>query len=387
MSAHAVVIGAGRIGSYLGDQPARLTAVGRLTIVDPDAYEPHNLEGQNVTRAALGRAKARVQAAHARAVRPVLEVEALVAAVEDLPQGALRCDLLFTTVDNRLARQWVNCHLAWRLGLRWIDAGIRGSLARVTVFGPAQPGMPCYLCGWSEQHYRTASEALYPCALQRPAGASQAEVGHGMGALAAALQAVEGARMLAGDLSRAGREILFDAEQGTAQVVALTHNPQCRFDHRAYWPEPLDWRGGRLTLAELAGAGGEVRCEGHRFVTRLACPGCGRERQGLWLMGRVTRVASTCRACGQWLEVRGEWVRERVPADGRTVRSVGLRPGDLLGVGGAWLELVAIRAADPCPLLAKEGAGGGPVRSRARDMACGMGGNLPLPPRRQGGGC
>lgn len=339
MGAHAVIIGAGRIGSYLVDQLARLSAVSRLTIVDPDAYEPHNLEGQNVTRAALGRAKARVQAAHARAVRPELQVEALVAAVEDLPQGRLRCDLLCTTVDNRLARQWVNCHLAWRLGLRWIDAGIRGSLARVTVFAPGLPAMPCYLCGWTEQHWRTASDALYPCALQRPAGASQAEVGHGVGALAAALQAVEGARLLAGDLSRAGREILFDAEQGTAGVVALTHDPRCRFDHQVYQPAPVDWRGGRLTLAELAGGAGEVRCEGHRFATRLACPACGRERDGLWLMGRLTRGAATCRGCGAWLEVRGEWVRERVPADRRTVHAAGLRPGDLVGCGGVWVEL------------------------------------------------
>ena len=86
-----VVVGAGgNIGSHLVPHLGRMARVGRVVLIDRDAYEPANLTSQDITPRDIGRPKALVQARRLRAINPALEVAAVVGAVEDQPLGLLR---------------------------------------------------------------------------------------------------------------------------------------------------------------------------------------------------------------------------------------------------------------------------------------------------------
>src|SRR5271157_2871877 len=113
---HIVVAGAGNTGSHLLPHLARLSALSRITLADPDSYDDsgNNLAAQNIDRSDLGRSKVEVQAEKLCRIRPDLEVVRLQARIEDVPRGLLRCDLFAGCRDSKLARQHLNEN-AWRL--------------------------------------------------------------------------------------------------------------------------------------------------------------------------------------------------------------------------------------------------------------------------------
>ena len=128
-------------------------------------------------------------------IAPDLQVTALVAAVEDVPWGRLRGDVILTGLDTRRARQAVNRRARW-LGMPWLDAGVEAGsgLARVSCFGPGAD-QPCLECAWTDADYQLL-EQRYSCdgsPLATPASGAPAR----LGALAAAWQAIECHRLLA----------------------------------------------------------------------------------------------------------------------------------------------------------------------------------------------
>lgn len=69
-----VVIGSGGLGGYLIEELARL-GVGRLTVVDPDVFEEHNLNRQLLSSPAhLGAPKVEVAAARVRDINPAVTI-------------------------------------------------------------------------------------------------------------------------------------------------------------------------------------------------------------------------------------------------------------------------------------------------------------------------
>jgi adenylyltransferase/sulfurtransferase len=353
MSAKSVtVVGAGgNIGSHLVPHLARMPEIRRLVLIDRDRYEPRNTGNQDVEHRAVGRSKASVQARRALAIGPHLEVVAHAADVERLPLGLLRADLILACLDSRRPRQAVN-EAAWRLGVPWIDAGVlaAGSLARVTVYEPG-PDLPCLECAWSDADYR-ALEQAYPCdgAVDRsvapPTGAPTE-----LGALAAALQAVEGRKLLTGaDRLRAGAELVIDAAHHRHYVTAARRNPRCLFDHAVWAIEPLSSAPRSVTVGQVLAlvngppAERHLRVAGDWFARRLSCVDCGWARPTLRLASRLP-AALRCRRCGGPLARSGHGLAaeigmEEVGEGGltRTLGSLGVEPGDVLTVSGAEAE-------------------------------------------------
>jgi adenylyltransferase/sulfurtransferase len=171
-----------------------MSGIGRVTLIDRDTYEKKNLLSQDITPQDVGRSKAAVQARRLRRINPALRVDVIVDAVQNVPLGQLRADIILACLDSRTARQYVN-QAAWRLGVLWIDSGVegRGLLARVNVYVPG-PDTPCLECAWDEQDYE-ALEQTYPCQGETgepaPTNASSS-----LGALAASLQAIECQKLL-----------------------------------------------------------------------------------------------------------------------------------------------------------------------------------------------
>ena len=134
------MIGLGNIGSHLVPHVARMPGIGRVVLIDPDVYGDANRSSQAVGEGDIGRAKAVVQAEVVRRVNPDLAVTRLPHAVEDVPLGCLRGDLILACLDSRATRQYVN-EAARSLGVPWIDAGVEPGrwLARVNVYERPSP--------------------------------------------------------------------------------------------------------------------------------------------------------------------------------------------------------------------------------------------------------
>ena len=337
-----VVVGLGNIGSQLAHFLARIPVVHKLTLIDYDSYEESNLVSQNISRSDIGKPKVAAIARRLRRLNPNLEVVAQPEAVEAVPRGLLRADVILAALDSKAARLAVN-RIAWRLGVRWIDSGVEstGLLARVTSYVPGLMA-PCIECAMSEHDYANMQQKL-PCDRESAPSRSPAY----LGALAASLQAAECEKALRGQLDAlpAGGEVVVSAGRHTHLVTTYPRNPHCRFDHAVWDIQSLRCSPGRLSLRRASSlnrgngtrASGRLRVEGRRFVMRHSCTGCGRSAVGLGLSGRV--AAPACRHCaGRPMVVQGFFTCDRLEAatceqmPRRTLRSLGFRRGDVFSV-------------------------------------------------------
>jgi molybdopterin/thiamine biosynthesis adenylyltransferase len=343
-----VVAGLGNIGSHSAQHVARTADGARVTLIDRDVYEAKNVCSQDITPRDVGRAKAAVQARRLRRINPAIHVTACADAVEHVPLGVFRGAIVLGCLDSRAARRHLAA-AAWQVGaVAYIDAGVEptGMLARVNVYvGGADA--PCYECAWQAVDY-AAQEQRYPCDVLSgsPASSSPAATNapSSLGALAAALQAVECHKLLHGRTERVlvGRQIVIDASWHKHYVTALRRNPDCRFDHRVWQVEALPAATSVGALFALGGVDCTVRVPGHTFVRRLCCIACGRSRTLLRLSHRLSARLRRCAACGHPMQAAGfDMLASLRRADlpdallRRPPRSLGLLAGDVIALGAA----------------------------------------------------
>lgn len=338
-------IGVGNIGSHAAFALARLPKLGRLTLVDPDVYEFSNLSSQAIERRDVGCRKVDVLARRIRGINPALHVVPIAERVENVPLGRLRADVIASGLDSRVARLSVN-RVAKRLGAPWVDAGVRaeGHLVRVDVFGPS-PDEPCCECGWGAEDYATV-EQTHPCNPLLPTPAPTDAPAY-LGGLAAALQAGECDKLLGGEAKHAlfGRQLLFDTTRHRHYVSVRRRAADCRFDHQIWRIEPLARTAGAISLRQalrLAPSSRDqatqLRLEGHAFVRRLSCLGCGDLQRVLCLASHLDERARGCRRCGSEMVASGFDTVDTLSledcAGQRPVSlfAIGMRAGDVFSI-------------------------------------------------------
>lgn len=354
--AHLIVVGAGgNIGSHLVPLLGRMAETGHLTLIDPDVYEGRNLQSQDISLDDLGKPKVQVLAMRLKKFAPELSVTTLMAAVEDVPWGRLRGDVILTGLDTRQARQAVNRRARW-LGIPWLDAGVEAGsgLARVSRFEPGA-GQPCLECAWTDADYQLL-EQRYSCdgsPLATPASSAPAR----LGALAAAWQAIECHRLLAteGDDPHCGREWVIAPEGAEVFPSILAAHPGCRLPRHAPWQiEELTRGPGEISLGEafaLADVDTPTRqslrleVPDQDFITRLECRVCGRQRADLLLETSLREGFAHCEACGWDVPMT-----ELNPEDGLQYAELdppfldwpldrlGFRPGEIFSLHGENVE-------------------------------------------------
>lgn len=349
-----VVVGAGgNIGSHLVSHLARMAQVQRVTLIDKDVYESENLSTQDITPRDVGKPKARVQARRLKQINASLGVQAIANAVERVPLGLLRADVILACLDSRVARQHIN-QFAWRLGVPLIDAGVEagGLLARVNVYVPG-PDSPCLECAWDDRDYQ-ALEQTYPCQGFEP-NIPATNAPSSLGALAAALQAIECQKLLTGELDRAAisRQVLIDASYHRHYLTSFRRNPMCRFGGHEVWNiERLGCSLKEFTVEQAlrlgpAARNGSVslRLEGKMFVRRLTCPSCGATRPMLRLECSLSDREKNCQKCGKRMIATGNSLLERLEGASvsrselmRPLLKLGLRTGDVFSIGDAHRE-------------------------------------------------
>ena len=284
-----------------------------------------------------------------RSANPDLNVEAIVADIENLPLGAFRCDVLLTALDSKHARMVANfafCKLAIPY---WIDSGLSApSLVRVSMFARGEDA-PCYECSLDSADY--ASEQSYPCQpdFTPPPTNSPAY----LGSLAASLQAAECGRLLSGQFDKASlnRELIYDAFSRSLFITRLESRAKmCRVDHDPFRIRPLRRGHRRITVADVFALGrsgsqanraaaATLEVPGKLFVRELSCR-CGARRGTLRLKGRFDSAAQTCAKCGGRMAPLGTGLTNVLVRSSlsprelaRPLTALGLLPGDVLSVG------------------------------------------------------
>ena len=218
LAAHALVIGAGGLGSpaamYLASG-----GVGRITLADGDSVDLTNLQRQILhTTAAVGRAKAYSGKDTLAELNPEIEVAAIPERLEGerLARIVASADIVLDCSDNFATRHAVNrACVKYRKPLV-SGAGVRFD-GQVSVFDLRQGDAPCYNCLFPED---TETEETR-CAVMGVFAPLTGIIG--------AVQAAETLKLLAGaGESLNGRLLLFDCLRTEWRSIRLTKDPACK---------------------------------------------------------------------------------------------------------------------------------------------------------------
>jgi molybdopterin/thiamine biosynthesis adenylyltransferase len=217
LSAHALVIGAGGLGS-----PAALylasAGVGRITLADGDAVDLTNLQRQILhTTERIGQAKAISGKIALAQINPEVEVCAIHERVADERLAALvdEADVVLDCCDNFATRYAVNRACVAKRRPLVSGAAVRfgGQLA---VFDARQESSPCYHCLFPEDS--EAEETR--CAVMGVFAPLTGIIG--------AAQAAEALKVLSGAGTPAvGRLLLLDALAMEWRSVRFSRDPAC----------------------------------------------------------------------------------------------------------------------------------------------------------------
>jgi molybdopterin-synthase adenylyltransferase len=217
LAAHALVVGAGGLGSpallFLGS-----AGVGRITIADDDRVDLTNLQRQiahDLSR--VGAAKAVSAATSIAAINP----EVVVAAIEERVSGerldglVADADVVLDCSDNFGTRQAVNAAcVAHRKPL--VAGAAIGFAGQVSVYDTRRPDAPCYAC------------AFPPDADFEDVACSTMGVFAPLVGIVGSMQAAEALKLLADvGTSLAGRLQMLEARTMEWTELRLPRDPAC----------------------------------------------------------------------------------------------------------------------------------------------------------------
>jgi molybdopterin-synthase adenylyltransferase len=222
-NASIAIVGAGGLGA-----PAALylaaAGVGRIALIDPDVVELSNLQRQILFRTQdVGMDKARAGAAAIKALDPLINVEAIVASLDETNSKHLiaGADIVLDGTDNFATRYHVNraCH---DLGIPLVSGAVGRWDGQIGVFASGQTKShapdkrtPCYQCFVPEIPPEAES-----CAQMGVVGALTGVIG--------TMMALETIKLLTGaGQPLIGRILLYDGLAGTTRTLSLNADPHC----------------------------------------------------------------------------------------------------------------------------------------------------------------
>jgi len=217
LAAHALVIGAGGLGSpvalYLGS-----AGVGRLTVVDHDHVDATNLQRQIAhTLARVGEPKAHSIRDAIAEINPDVEVTPVLARADDALLDTLvaQADVVLDCTDNFATRHAVN-RACVRHGKPLVSGAAIRFDGQISVYDPRSPASPCYACVFPESQELEETR----CAVM---GVFAPLVG-----IIGTLQAAEALKLLCGiGTSLAGRLLMLDGRDMAWHEVRLARTPGC----------------------------------------------------------------------------------------------------------------------------------------------------------------
>jgi len=217
LAAHALIIGAGGLGSPAAMYLAS-AGVGHITIVDDDTVDLTNLQRQIAhTTASVGQAKV-ASARHTMAhINPDIAITALNERVDDarLAQLVAAADVVLDCTDNFATRHAINRACVAQRTPLVSGAAIRFD-GQVSVFDPRGGQQPCYSCLFPQDQ-----------AFEDVACSTMGVLAPLVGIIGA-MQAAEALKLLMGvGQSLAGRLLMLDGLFMEWTSIAVARNPHC----------------------------------------------------------------------------------------------------------------------------------------------------------------
>ncbi|CAN7538314.1 HesA/MoeB/ThiF family protein [Acidovorax sp. LjRoot129] len=217
LASHAVIIGAGGLGS-----PAALylasAGVGHITLVDDDVVDLTNLQRQIAhTTARVGQPKVASAAAAMAAINPDVQVTALQARADASLLDTLVRDatVVLDCSDNYATRHAVNAACV-RHGKPLVAGAVIRFDGQITVVDPRVASAPCYAC------------IFPPDAAFEEVACSTMGVFAPLVGVVGAVQAAEALKLLAGvGLSLARRLLMLDGRSMEWSTMHVQRAPQC----------------------------------------------------------------------------------------------------------------------------------------------------------------
>ena len=217
LDAHALVIGAGGLGSPVALYLAS-AGVGRITLVDHDTVSLTNLQRQIAhDMGSLDRLKVESAAARMAALNPAVQVRALSAKADAalLDAEVPRVDVVIDCTDNFTTRHLVNAACV-RHGRPLVSGAAIGFDGQISVYDSRTGTQPCYAC-------------LFP-----PESGFEDVACSTMGVFAplvgivGSLQAAEALKLLAGiGELLAGRLLMLDGRRMQWSEIGIERDPGC----------------------------------------------------------------------------------------------------------------------------------------------------------------
>jgi molybdopterin/thiamine biosynthesis adenylyltransferase len=376
--ATCLVVGCGALGNEVAKNLGML-GVRLVVLIDKDTVDIDNLTRSVFFRASdRNRPKVEVLADRLRDLNPDVEVLALQGDLEQvLGLGLLRrVDMVFSCLDNRLARYTLN-RMCQKIGKCWVDGAMENLLGAVAVYLPDEG--PCYEC------LLTSNDREIIAAHKSCKQVARTNIARGkvpttptMGSIIAALQVQEGIRLLHGEArgSLGGKILRVNCGLNDYYTTRGERRPDCggHFRYGAVIEVP-EWTVATTTprqiLARLeadTGQRGHLRF-GRDLAITLRCLPCGREEH----LGQPTSVldeaTARCPICGGLREpqttniIRGVEPYADLPLSQLGVPKLEILEGRTAG-GARWYETSGDRDSLPAALRADgkpEAVGGVPT--------------------------
>ncbi|GAB3417560.1 HesA/MoeB/ThiF family protein [Massilia agilis] len=218
LDAHALVIGAGGLGS-----PAALYlasgGIGRITLVDDDEVDLTNLQRQIMhTSARVGQPKAESGREALMAINPEVQVRALRERVAGERLAALvrEATVVLDCSDNFATRHAVN-RACFAAGVPLVAGAVIRFDGQVSVYDPRSEESPCYACLFPE-------DGKFEDAACSTMGVFAPLVG-----VIGAMQAAEAMKLVVGTgQSLAGRLLLLDGRAMEWTSIGIARNASCQ---------------------------------------------------------------------------------------------------------------------------------------------------------------
>jgi molybdopterin/thiamine biosynthesis adenylyltransferase len=230
LAAHALIIGAGGLGSPAAFYLAS-AGLGKITLVDNDTVDLTNLQRQILhTTERVGHAKAQSGKQTLEEINPTIEIVALVERVDDerLLELVRQADVVLDCCDNFKTRHAVNraCVAA---GVPLVSGAAIRFDGQIAVFDTRKEDAPCYACLFPpDQEFEEAQ-----CSTM---GVFAPLVG-----IVGTTQAAEALKVVAGiGETLTGRLLLLDARTMEWNSIRIARNagcPVCGTRHAAPHPQ------------------------------------------------------------------------------------------------------------------------------------------------------
>jgi molybdopterin/thiamine biosynthesis adenylyltransferase len=142
LRATVAVVGQGGLGGYVTEALARM-GVGRLVLIDGDAFEEHNLNRQLLSSEGnLGMGKTQTARQRVAAINSAVEVSEHMTTLtrDNLPLLLKGADVVVDALD-RLPIRLILQHGAQTLGIPMVHGSVAGFLGQVMTVFPDDPGL------------------------------------------------------------------------------------------------------------------------------------------------------------------------------------------------------------------------------------------------------